>query len=85
VTIAFLHAGCLMAFLTSTSDSMVGSLCREVDGIRLRCDQLLMAMRSCQDMVLFHRMDSELHQLQKRRSNLALEFLIELASRSFAA
>jgi hypothetical protein len=59
-----------MAYLTSTSDSVIGSLCREVDGIRHLCSQLLMAMRSCQDRVLLQRLRSELQALQERRSGL---------------
>ena len=49
---------------------MVGSLCREVDGIRRRASQLLLAMRSCQDAALSRRLGVELRQLQQRRSEL---------------
>ena len=51
---------------------MVGSLCREVDGIRRRASQLLLllAMRSCQDAALSRRLGVELRQLQQRRSDL---------------
>ena len=49
---------------------MVGSLCREVDGIRRRASQLLLAMRSCQDAALSQRLGLELSQLQQRRSEL---------------
>jgi hypothetical protein len=88
-----------MAAQISTSDSVIGSLCREVDGIRQRCSQLLAAMRVCQDTGLLHRLRRELQQLQDRRhalldaarhwrqqrcvsDDLALEFLIEISSRS---
>ena len=87
---------------TSTSDSVIGSLCREVDGIRQRCSQLLTAMRFCQNSGLLHRLRLELQQLQNRRrellatarlwhqrrsvsDDLALEFLIEISSRSIVA
>jgi len=49
---------------------MVGSLCREVDGIRRRASQLQLAMRSCQDAALSRRLGVELGQLQQRRSEL---------------
>lgn len=49
---------------------MVGSLCREVDGIRRRASQLLLAMRSCQDAALSQRLGLELSQLQQRRGEL---------------
>jgi hypothetical protein len=49
---------------------MVGSLCREVDGIRRRASQLLLAMRSCQDAALSRRLGRELGQLQQRRGEL---------------
>ena len=49
---------------------MVGSLCREVDGIRRRASQLLEAMRSCQDAALSRRLGRELGQLQQRRGEL---------------
>lgn len=49
---------------------MVGSLCREVDGIRRRASQLLLAMRTCQDAALSRRLGVELGQLQLRRSEL---------------
>ncbi|MCX5952314.1 MAG: hypothetical protein NTZ40_02200 [Cyanobacteria bacterium] len=52
------------------ADSMVGSLCREVDGIRRRASQLLLAMRSCQDAALSQRLGLELSQLQQRRGEL---------------
>jgi hypothetical protein len=52
------------------ADSLVGSLCREVDGIRSRASQLLLAMRSCQDAALSRRLGVELNQLQQRRSEL---------------
>jgi hypothetical protein len=91
-----------MAAQTSTSDSVIGSLCREVDGIRQRCHQLLTAMRFCRDSRLLQRLRLELQQLQHRRrellataqlwrqrrsvsDDLALEFLIEISSRSVLA
>ena len=52
------------------ADTLMGSLCREVDGIRGRASQLMMAMRSCQDAALSHRLGMELGQLQRRRSEL---------------
>lgn len=59
-----------MAATISTSDSVIGSLCREVDAIRQRCTHLLIAMRCCQDSCLLDRLRLELQQLQARRRTL---------------
>lgn len=91
-----------MTAQTSTSDSVIGSLCREVNGIRQRCRMVLMAMRFCQNAGLLQRLQLELLQLDDRRrellatarhwrqrrclsDDLALEFLIEISSRSISA
>ena len=80
------------------SDSVIGSLCREVDAIRQRCRQLTGAMERCQNRCLLCRLQRELVQLQQRRlalldsacnwqrrgvgDPLALAFLIEMCQRS---
>ncbi|MGB5134829.1 MAG: hypothetical protein WBN89_06600 [Prochlorococcaceae cyanobacterium] len=81
----------------TTGDSLIASLCREVDGLRLRSRQLHDCMHRCQDSPLFERLRLELDQLQRRRrclhdcarswrreqlsDPLALDFLLELCSR----
>jgi hypothetical protein len=79
------------------SDSVVGSLCREVDGIRQRSRVLIQAMARCQSRGLLLRLRRDLAQLQERRRELlatarawqrrgvsdplGMAFLIELSSR----
>jgi hypothetical protein len=79
------------------SDTVIGSLCREVDVIRHRCRHILDAMRRCQDSALYCRLSKELRQLQRRRLELletariwkrrgvqdplSIAFLIEISSR----
>jgi len=83
--------------LVTTSDSVIASLCREVDSIRHRCSSLIEAMVRCNDDCLFCRLKSELQQLNTRRSELlkaaklcenngvedklSIAFLIEISSR----
>lgn len=80
-----------------TSDSVVGSLCREVDAIRQRSRVLTQAMGRCQHGGLLIRLQRDLAQLQERRRELlatarawqrrgvndplGMAFLVELASR----
>ncbi|HJN33766.1 MAG TPA: hypothetical protein QF700_06605 [Prochlorococcus sp.] len=89
-----------MKDLVTTSDSVIGSLCREVDGIRHRCRSLLEAMAKCNDESLFCRLKREFQQLSNRRSvlleaakdmqskgvedKLSIAFLIEISSRPLA-
>ena len=86
-----------MASVVTYSDSVVGSLCREVDGIRHRSSYLLNAMERCQNACLTCRLHREFVQLQQRRlevlnaarhwqqrsaaHSLGLAFLIELCGR----
>ncbi|MEB3320780.1 MAG: hypothetical protein VKI63_07570 [Cyanobium sp.] len=86
-----------MPSCVTTGDSLIASLCREVDGLRQRSGQLHDCMQRCQDSRLFTRLRLELDQLQRRRRTLqecarswrreqlrdplALEFLLELCSR----
>ena len=83
--------------LVTTSDSVIASLCREVDAIRYRCSSLLESMAKCNDDCLFCRLKSELQQLNNRRAELletamsckkngvedqlSIAFLIEISSR----
>jgi hypothetical protein len=79
------------------SDSVVGSLCREVDAIRQRSRVLTQAMGRCQHGGLLLRLQRDLAQLKERRRELlatarawqrrgvndplGMAFLVELASR----
>ncbi len=79
------------------SDSLVGSLCRELDQLRQRSRQLADALGRCRDGRLFCRLRGELLQLEGRRRELqstieglkrgglrdalSLAFLLELSRR----
>ena len=83
-----------------SSDSVIGSLCREVDATRRRCHQVEASMHRCQDRGLLLRLGRERDQLQARRRELlatarawrrrdvadplALDVLIELSRRPVA-
>ncbi len=83
------------------SDSLISSLCREVEAIRSRSLQIHHGIAHCQDRSLLQRLEQEWGQLQARRRELlqvarswrrrgvadalALEFLMEIASRQPAA
>ncbi len=83
------------------SESLLGSLCREVDQLRGRARQLSTSLERCQDRSLLLRLGRERIQLARRRQELleiarswhrrgdgdalAIEFLIELASRPLGA
>ena len=80
-----------------TSDSVVASLCREVDAIRQRSRVLTQAMARCQNGGLLQRLRRDLAQMQARRRELlatarawqrrgaadplGMAFLIEVCSR----
>ncbi len=86
-----------MKDLVTTSDSVIASLCREVDGIRHRCSSLLEAMAKCSDQSLTCRLKKEFNLLINRRSRLletakamqckgvedklSIAFLVEICSR----
>ena len=90
-----------MAPVTATADSLIGSLCREVDGLRQRSAQTLLAMRHCQDHRLLERLQRQVLQQENRRQairaaarsyqrqglgdGLAIALLIELTSRPLRA
>ena len=79
------------------SESLLGSLCREVDQLRGRARQLSASLERCQNRSLLLRLGRERIQLMRRRKELleiarswrrrgggdplAIEFLIEVASR----
>lgn len=83
-----------------TSDSLLASLCREVEAVRQRSQQLRAAIECCQHQGLLARLRADLAGLQARRLELqalargwqrrggadplALAFLVEIASRPLA-
>ena len=87
-----------MKDLVTTSDSVIASLCREVDGIRHRCSSLLESMAKCNDENLSCRLKKEFQLLRNRRQalfkianemqyngladKLSIEFLLEISSRT---
>ena len=89
------------AITTTTSESVIGSLCREVEYIRARCINLAETILRCKDELLCLRLQSEFKELQERQNNLletsrefkknlgidvySLEFLIEICSRKVTA
>ncbi|MFM2172839.1 MAG: hypothetical protein RLZZ54_766 [Cyanobacteriota bacterium] len=59
-----------MTALSCTSDSLVGSLCREAERIRNRCIQVSAILQSCQDAALSRRLNLECLYLRNRRQEL---------------
>ena len=90
-----------MAATLHTSDTVIASLCREVDGIRQRCRLLVSDLSRCQDSALLERLRRERQVLQGRsrevlqlardwqrqgvQDPLGLAFLIELSQRCLLA
>ncbi len=86
-----------MPSTTQTSDSLIGSLCREMDALRQSWRQLDGHLSSCHDAQLHLRLRREAARLQQRRlaiqglartmarlplrDPLGASFLMELASR----
>lgn len=97
VAICSQQAAAGMPATVHISDSVVGSLCREVDAIRQRSRVLIEAMARCQSSCLHRRLCRDLAQLQERRRELlatarawrrrgvsdplSMAFLIEISSR----
>ena len=86
-----------MYIITSTSESLVTSLCREVEFIRVRSKNISQSLRFCQNDTLSKRLLMELdkHQkrcmsiflfskdlITKRKNNLSVLFLIETTERA---
>ena len=81
----------------NTSESLLGSLCKEVHSIRSRCRHLIDSMVNCNDTLLLRRLKKEFKYLQERRKELLLsakaikslnskdstsiDFLIEICNR----
>ena len=80
-----------------TSDSLITSLCREADGVRQRCRQVIAALGSTQEQRLILRLERERTLLLQRlqdlritglvlrrqglRQSISLALLLELCSR----
>ncbi len=90
-----------IGFPSLRSESLAGSLCLEIDRLRGRWRQLAASLERCQDRTLRGRLARERVQLQRRRQellevardwrrrgaadSLAIDFLIEVASRPLCA
>jgi len=79
------------------SETFVGSLCKEVDNIRIRCNQITYSIQSSNNKILVLRLRQEFNRLVTRKKNifhiakrinenhltdpLSLEFLLEISGR----
>ncbi|AAP99927.1 MULTISPECIES: hypothetical protein [Prochlorococcus] len=52
------------------SDSLIGSLCREIDYIRERYKQVTNSLQNCKNQLLKVRLDKEITELKHRQSEL---------------
>lgn len=59
-----------MTALTCTSESLIGSLCREAERIRQRCTQLSATLQTCQSLELTNRLRLEDQHLRQRNQEL---------------
>ena len=84
-------------YIYSYSDSLVISLCKEVEYIRSRSKNIKNSLKTCHNKVLSKRLILELEKLNKKRikilnisenlfnknsNDLSLEFLLEITKRS---
>ena len=83
--------------LYSNSESIVFSLCKEIEFIKIRSKNINISLKTCHNKSLSKRLNIELHKLNKNRlkilsisesmfkinsNNLSLEFLLEITKRS---
>ncbi len=82
--------------LSSYSESIVLSLCKEIEYIRIRSKNINKSLRTCQNKRLTNRLKLELEKLDKNRlkilsisesmfknsEELSIQFLLEIAKRS---
>ena len=89
-----------MIKLVTKSHSLIGSLSRESQSLRLRCQKISDSIMNCNNKDLLSRLHKELSSLEKRRieilniasllsnsegiDKLSIEFLIEICSRPIA-
>ena len=84
-------------YIYSYSDSLVISLCKEIEYIRSRSKNINNALKTCHNKILSKRLILELEKLNKKRikilnisenlfnknsKDLSLEFLLEITKRS---
>ena len=83
---------------SSVSDSIVGSLCREIEYIKLRSSSINKSLNNCQNALLIKRLNRELNSLRDRlesiqkistsmlyqdsNDHLSIRFLIEISKRN---
>ncbi len=83
------------------SNTVTGSLCREVDSLRARCASIIHSLIQCQNLSLKVRLQNELYSLENRRTELlktaylmldkdfcdylSIKLLIELCRRPISA
>tara|TARA_Y100001968_G_C19285854_1_gene681621 strand:+ start:791 stop:1069 length:279 start_codon:yes stop_codon:yes gene_type:complete len=88
-----------MENIIKTSDSLIGSLCREIEFIRLRSKVIKENLQNCRNKELTYRLKKEMCKLSQRKisilnlskdlernkitDNLSINFLIEIINRSF--
>tara|TARA_Y100001968_G_C19327316_1_gene702418 strand:+ start:735 stop:1013 length:279 start_codon:yes stop_codon:yes gene_type:complete len=86
-----------MEKLLSPSESVVGSLCREIEYIKLRSISINKSLNNCQSILLIKRLKKELVSLSNRKESiekisdslmkintedkLSIEFLVEISKR----
>ena len=84
-------------YLYSYSESIVLSLCKEIEYIRSRSNNINNSLKTCHNKILSRRLSLELEKLNKNRlkilkisenmfnknsNNLSFEFLLEITKRS---
>ena len=84
-------------YLISYSESIVLSLCKEIEYIKIRSKNIHNSLKTCHNKNLSKRLTIELHKLNKKRlkiltisesmfrrnsQDLSLEFLLEITKRS---
>ena len=88
-----------MENIIKTSDSLIGSLCREIEFIRLRSKVINENLQNCRNKELTNRLNKEMSKLIERKisilklskdlkndkliDKLSISFLIEIINRSF--
>ena len=87
----------LNSYLVSYSESLVLTLCKEIEYIRIRSKNINNSLKNCQNKLLSKRLISELNLLNKNRlkilkisenlfnincNDLSFEFLLEITKRS---
>ena len=86
-------------YLISYSESLILSLCKEIEYIKSRSKNINYSLKTCQNKILTSRLKSELDRLNKNRlkilnisekmyernhNELSIEFLLEITKRSLS-